>query len=74
MAEALIRLDSWKKARAEEKREPPVGNIEQPKLSASLRSIQLNRFESRQFNLDNISIISPLRQFFPSQLLDRSRR
>ena len=45
MAEALIRLDSWKRALAEEKREPPVGNIEQPKGNSTL---------------DNISIIGPL--------------
>ena len=35
MAEALVGLDSWKKARAEEKREPPVSEIEKAKLSSS---------------------------------------
>lgn len=51
MAEALIRLASWKKDRAEEKREPPVGNIEQPKLPSS---------PAVNSTLDNISIIGPL--------------
>ena len=35
MAEALVRLDSWKRARAEEKREPLVSEIEKAKLSSS---------------------------------------
>ncbi|MFZ2472391.1 MAG: hypothetical protein WAW52_10675 [Methanothrix sp.] len=45
MAEALVRLDSWKKARAEEKIYPPADNIEQTNGNSTL---------------DNISIIGPL--------------
>jgi hypothetical protein len=40
IAEALVRLDSWKKARAEEKREPLVGNSNQ--VNSTLDNISIN--------------------------------
>ena len=56
MAEALVRLDSWKRARAEEKREPLVSEIEKAKLSSS-PSVNLALNNS---TLNNISINSSL--------------
>jgi len=56
MAEALVRLDSWKRARAEEKREPLVSEIEKAKLSRS-PSVNLALNNS---TLNNISINSSL--------------
>jgi hypothetical protein len=56
MAEALVRLDSWKRARAEEKREPLVSEIEKAKLSSS-PSVNLAFNNS---TLNNISINSSL--------------
>jgi hypothetical protein len=56
MAEALVRLDSWKRARAEEKREPLVSEIEKAKLSSSPPvNLALNNS-----TLNNISINSSL--------------
>lgn len=58
MAEALVRLDSWKRARAEEKREPLVSKIEQTKLSSSppvnstLNNISINS------SLNNSSLLN----------------
>ncbi|MCK9566133.1 MAG: hypothetical protein M0Q43_08810, partial [Methanothrix sp.] len=61
MAEALIRLDSWKKARAEEKSELPADNIGQPKLTR-IPAVNSTPIDSNPGNstLDNISIIGPL--------------
>ena len=56
MAEALVRLDSWKRARAEEKRELLVSEIEKAKLSSSPPvNLALNNS-----TLNNISINSSL--------------
>ena len=66
MAEALVRLDSWKKALAEEKREPPVSEIEKAKLSSSpqvnlaLNNSNSGNFASDNSTLNNISINSSL--------------
>jgi hypothetical protein len=70
MADALARLDSWKKARAKEKIEPVVGNTDQTELSSRppLNSTEANSTEansteanstSGNSTLDNNSIISP---------------
>ena len=56
MAEALVRLDSWKRARAEEKREPPVSKIEQAKLSSSPPVNSTLNNQSASSALNNISI------------------
>jgi hypothetical protein len=65
MAEALARLDSWKKARSEEKIEPVVGNTDQTELPSrpSLNSTEANSTQANSTSgnstLDNNSIISP---------------
>ena len=70
MADALARLDSWKKARAKEKIEPVVGNTDQTGLSSRppLNSTEANSTQanstganstSGNSTLDNNSIISP---------------
>ncbi len=60
MADALARLDSWKKARAKEKIEPVVGNTDQTELPSRppLNSTEANS-TSGNSTLDNNSIISP---------------
>lgn len=61
MADALARLDSWKKARAREKIEPVVGSTDQNELSSTPphNSTEANS-TSGNSTLDNNSIISPL--------------
>jgi hypothetical protein len=66
MADALARLDSWKKAQAKEKVEPVVGNTDQTELSSrpTINSTQANSTQANSTSvnstLDNNSIISPL--------------
>jgi hypothetical protein len=61
MAEALVKLDSWKKARAEKKSEPLVSEIEQAKLSRSPSvNLTMNNSTSSNSTLNNISINSSL--------------
>ncbi len=59
MADALARLDSWKEARAKEKTEPVVGNIDNSDLSgrSHLNSTEANSTPSNS-TLDNTSITS----------------
>ena len=63
MADALARLDSWKKASAKEKIEPVVGNTDQTELSSRLplNSTKVNSTQSNSTSgnstLDNNSII-----------------
>lgn len=66
MAEALVGLDSWKRARAEEKRELLVSEIEKAKLSSNpsvnlaLNNSHSGNFASDNSTLNNISINSSL--------------
>ncbi len=74
MAEALVGLDSWKKAMAEAKREPPVSKTEQAELSSSPPvNLTLNNSNpgnsSDNSTPNNISINSSLRN---SSLLNSS--
>lgn len=64
MADALARLDSWKKARVKEKVEPIIGNTEQTEQTGLSSRLSLNstKANSTQANstLNNDSIISTL--------------
>lgn len=72
MADALARLDSWKKSRAKEKIEPVVGSTDQPELSSTPphNSTEANS-TSGNSTLGNNSIISPPGNPFLLNLTDQ---